>query len=412
MSDRYRTKGAVDTSAVSTQQSLWGSCSQSSWTTGGTQPLFATGKWSTMRDTVTPGFYKKRQSGEVVMNPFLQTNHEAKRTSGGVGPERHQLATINCSGSLQNPATRDLGNQVENFYSVAVGQLLTLGRLPPLLDLFTGSDISAALTECSTSVQNSRGRSDGNLWETLAESDKALGTLTGIFKSAYRTIRARDIRGFTRDSTGGYLGWRYGIKPLISDVQMVMSGLDKKVGRLRKTSRAKISFDRLSNKIVTFHNSAFDVAMQEIASDRYEIRGMSLDEHIVSEANNIGLTSKGLITLPWELVRYSFVLDWFANVGDFLGAITPAFGWTQLGSCYVIKRYQGISIGALNTTPGAGFAIDVPCSGGFTYLRDTRQRIVGLPAPSIVVRSDFRFSNLTRCLDAFSLLAQRVVNRR
>jgi hypothetical protein len=194
---------------------------------------------------------------------------------------------------------------------------------------------------------------------------------------------------------------------------MVIAGLEKKVGRVRKTSRAKILLEsNLQQRVVPYSNPAFTVKILETVSDRVQIRAMSLDEHVLSEANNVGLTSKGLITLPWELVRYSFVLDWFLTVGDFLGAITPAFGWTQLGSCYVIRREQAVSINALDTIPGAGYVIDTPCSGGFTYLRDTRQRIVGLPAPGVVVRSDFRFSNLSRCLDAFALLAQQVLKKR
>jgi hypothetical protein len=193
---------------------------------------------------------------------------------------------------------------------------------------------------------------------------------------------------------------------------MVIDGLEKKVGRMRKTTRAKLILDSDIQSRVVRYAGAFSVDILETVSDRVEIRAMSLDEHIVSELNNIGFSSKGLITLPWELMKRSFVLDWFVTMGDFLGAMTPAFGWTQLGSCYVIKRDQGLSIGSHGTYPGAELAIDLPCSGGFTYLRDTRERVVGLPAPGVVVRSDFRFSNLTRALDAFSLLAQQVLSKK
>jgi hypothetical protein len=372
----------------------------------------AMGEYTMMYDSINPGFRRAIKDGKVFMNPMSKVTQIGVRR-GGIGPQRTQLnAPQNCSGSIQYPQVRDVDNQVEVLYSAAVGQGFTVGRLPIMADLL-GSSISRALTECSTSVQNARGRADGNLWETLAEADKALGTLTGVFKSARKVIQARHPPGLAKEITANYLAWRYGIKPLISDTKMVIDGLQKKVGRVRKTTRAKVQMSDYRSRTVKQANEAFGTDILENTFDNVVIRATSLDEHVLTEANNVGLTSKGLITLPWELVRLSFVLDWFTTVGDFLGAITPAFGWTQLGSCYVVTREQRVEIDAINCySTSSNYRLDVPCSGGFTYHLNTKRRVVGLPAPGIVIRSDFRFSNLTRCLDAFSLLAQQVFKRK
>lgn len=362
-----------------------------------------------MSDRVIPHFHSLRKKGGIFFNPMLRTETIGERLSGN-GWTVENKAGFSCSGITRKTQSRDLGNQVENLYSVAIGQALDAGRLPPIFDLH-GSDVSAALTECSTKVQSDRGRSDSNLWEALAESDKALGTLTGIFKSAYRTMKARNLRDFTLNSSSGYLGWRYGIKPMISDVNAVIDGLEKKVGRMRKTTRAKVSLTGYRQRTVIYNGNPV-VEIGEACYDDVEIRGMSLDEHVLTRANAIGFSSKGLITLPWELVKRSFVLDWFLTMGDFIGALTPAFGWTQLGSCYTIKRGQRTVIAPTRTNDSSTLIVLSPVSGGYTLFRNTRQRVIGLPAPGVVVRSDFRFSNLTRAADALSLLAQQVFNKR
>lgn len=409
MSQRLRKRGSFDTSATSTQQQLNTSCSNLSWQTVGTQPLFATGHRESIVDEVVPHFHQRRQKGEVFFNFMHRVEEDAARDSGQ-GPTRRSTVTYTtCGGVPYYYGYRDIGNQVENLYSVAIGQPLTVGRVPPIRDLF-GSRLSDLIVETSTRVQNDRGRSDSNLWESLAEADKALGTFTGIFKSTLRTLNSRKLKTFSKDGAASYLAWRYGIKPMIQDVNAVREGLESKVGRVRKTTRAKSTVSNYAQRTVTY-SGQFIVDISEQSFDTVVVRGMSLDEHVASEFENIGFSSKGLITLPWELVRYSFVYDWFANFGEFLGAMTPAFGWTQLGSCIVVDRDQRNQITAIGTRPSTGWAIDVPCSGGYTYRYYSRTRYVGLPRPAIVVKSDFRFSNLTRCADALSLLAQRVLTK-
>lgn len=408
MSQRFRSRGVLDTSAISQQQSLWNTCSNTAWTTNGTQPLFATGTRQTFSDEIVPGFHRRRKNGEVFFNFMHATEVNGARDSG-VGPTRHYKTATNCSGNLVYPSYRDIGNQVENLYSVAIGQSLTAGRVPPIQDLH-GSAVSDLMIEVSTRVQSDRGRSDSNLWESLAESDQALGSISGIFKSSLDVLRSRNLRGFTKSASSGYLIWRYGIKPMISDVNSVLKGLSAKVGRVRKTTRSKGTLNGYRQRIVTY-SGQFLVDISEQSFDTVTVRAMSLDEHVIDYLENIGITSKGLITLPWELVTYSFVADWFANFGDFLGAMTPAFGWDQLGSCIVVARDQRNQINAYQSRNGADFYIDVPCSGGYTYRSYSRTRYAGLPRPGIVIKSDFRFSNLTRCLDALSLLAQRVLTK-
>jgi hypothetical protein len=372
--------------------------------------LFATGVKKTTIDEVIPHFHQRVKKGEVFFNPYYSEEKEGVRVTGN-SLQYERISPISCSGVSRNYAVRNSSNDIEVHYGDAVGMTRATGWMPSTRDLINSSDVENLVIELSTRVRSDRGRSDSNLWETLAESDKVLGTLTGVFKNALGAFQRKNLKGFTKEATSGYLGWRYGIKPLISDVDAVTKGLAKKVGRMRKTTRSANTMNSYEHRIVTKAYGDLTVRCHEQSFDEVNVRCMSLDEYVATTLNNIGLSSKGLITLPWELVSYSFVADWFANIGDYLGAITPAFGWTQLGSCVSIRRERRLEVTNADVIPASGIRIVTPCSGGYTLRRSTRQRYTGLPQPQILVRSDFRFQNLTRCVDAFSLLAQRVINK-
>lgn len=415
MSVRYRTKGGFQASGQVLSQAMNRSCPETAWVTLSSSPGFHTGDFQYMRDTVTAKFHERKAKGEVVFNPLYRERIVATSQPGDGVAATATTSPISCSGSPRYASYRDVGPWSDRCYSTFIGYGWSGSgpHLPPPVDILSGSQLSDLLVECSTKVSNERGRSDFNMWETLAESNKALGTLTGVFKSAAKTFqslkRGNPLQA-VKDVSGGYLVWRYGIKPMISDVESVLEGMNKKTGRMRKSSRAKVTFDLKGQRSLTYNGAvAHTTFLTERTYDRGDIRCMSLDEFILDEFHKMGLSSKGLITVPWELVRLSFVLDWFVNIGDYLGAITPVFGWNNLGSCTVINRERRSEYEVSGSLPKAGWNLDSPASGSYQISRYSRQRSTGYLRPGIVVKSDFRFDKATRCQDAFALLAQQAI---
>lgn len=47
--------------------------------------------------------------------------------------------------------------------------------------------------------------------------------------------------------------------------------------------------------------------------------------------SSLGITNP--LYLSWELMKYSFVIDWFVHVGDFLSSLDAAFGCSFVAGC-------------------------------------------------------------------------------
>jgi len=258
---------------------------------------------------------------------------------------------------------------------------------------------------------NKRGRSDSNLYESLAEANKLLGLLPSLLGNAAKVISAKKgLMHRARSAGSAYLAYRYGLQPVMSDVESVVKGINKKLGNVRETKRASAS---ATQAFAWSRNDPGLGAIMDTRSDFTQVeeisaRAMSLDEFSATLSSNIGFTSKGLITLPWELLPYSFVVDWFVNIGDFIGSLVPALGYTQLGSCITVKHSIKLSQTVSTTGPASGYTVLMPAIGSKTASFVTTTRTVGLASPGVVIKSDFKLDNITRSLDAISLVVQKL----
>jgi len=362
-----------------------------------------------MIDIVTPGFQKKVKRGEVFFNPMTSNEYTYQET--GQGWEVHSVNTFDCSGVATTWDAKWDGPIVSQGID-GILNTKTGGLDSPQLIL--DADIKLTEKEVSTRVLSQRGRSDSNLFESLAEFDQTLNLLNLRFSKLFPVVKrlAQSPQGVITGTANAWLTWRYGISPILSDVENIMKGWNARVGRKRITTRASESMNAFqsSPNFLGFGIGTVKTEVNRKTDDHITIRGMSLDEMVATFAFNIGFSEKGLVTLPWELVSYSFVADWFLNIGDMLGALIPSSGLTQLGSCLVTKRdvkstwQTGLSIPA--TTGNVLFR----ATDGY-YISIQRATVrKSLAAPGLVVRNDFRFDKIRRVADAAALLSQRFLS--
>lgn len=357
----------------------------------------------TMADTVTPNFEKRRARGEFIFNGLAQTTRVSDLNQEGSGCVRttHPLTPPQCPDGSREIVSWNgpwfpfwVNNNVAGL-PIAVGAPIISNE--KILDL---------CTEASTKVLAERGMAAANLFEDAAEIKQTLRLFRGPIKAFYDFFNKNGKRMKMMGPEEAWLAYRYGIKPLINSIQTVAGGLKLPVGTRRETSRASLNLRETLVSNSTFgHDSSCVTSVQTLTTDEITIRAMSVDEHFASIGSNIGFTAKGLITLPWELLPYSFVADWFITFGDYLKAISPAPGYKSIGGCLVQKRTIRTTHTAVGSVPqgGTSFILLRPDTGICSGTLETKLR-GPLGAPGVLWKSDFKFSSLNRVADSLALI--------
>lgn len=378
---------------------LNGGCTQYlSWTLTGEGTSNKLGLFKSMSDVVTPRFASRKAKGEVIMNPM--SSRRCEIVGGGTGFHIKSKAT-SCGNPVLYHEYRIDGPWLLN--KVTSGP--KTHYVPPVVSAQTQSNL---LREVSTCMQNRRGRQPSNLWETVAEARQIRSLLPGLASNALGVVTRLGKQRFT-SATSLYLAARYGLMPIISDTENVLKALEKTVGKIRnKVQCENVVAQEATSSLLYIHDHIQTGATVK-TSQRFYAKCISIDEVDMSMANRIGFTAKGLITLPWELLTLSFVVDWFVNVGDYLGAITPALGWNQLGSilCVTDEKVQVVTSTGSSESDGT-YQVLSPVMGSAT-IRETIEWRQPPLAPSIVVRPKFGlFDGGLRDADAFALAGQRL----
>lgn len=284
---------------------------------------------------------------------------------------------------------------------------------------FPSADISDLRALAETEVLAKRGKfGDSNLYESLAEADKSLRMLKDILDSArriqdamFRSYGRSKGRRLTNELAGLYLMTRYGFKPLVSDISAILLSLEKPLGQILRTtrsSREKISTQKTSLSDQNDSNQVI-YSRSMVTESNISVRSMSLDHANITLMGALGLGIKDFVSVPWELVPYSFVVDWFANIGDFLNALVPDVSVSNLGMCTTTKwvSRSTVTYGVKGTYSSSRVLVSSNPIPPITRTVTFTERTVGAFAPQLRWQSDFKFDSLTRVLDAASLFVQR-----
>lgn len=118
-------------------------------------------------------------------------------------------------------------------------------------------------------------------------------------------------------------------------------------------------------------------------------------------ASQLGFVNPAVVA--WELVPFSFVVDWFVNVGDVLSSYTDFLGFKFLESSVtsfnkdrVTTYYQSIDYGK---------PVGVVRKSGEFEAVNVKRQVGPIPGPSLAVKPPWVLSS-RRGLAAISLLIQ------
>lgn len=411
---RFRSRGTIGVTTQCEEESIHTFAGHNYWAHNSWGPAISTGEFETMRDVVVKDFRKQQRKGKTFFNDC-----EREKTSlidnGGTGCVIKALTPI--PGTTEYPEYRLNGNWMAGM----VPQRTLNGLSVPVTNgLYTESEIQRLVDEVSTSMLAQRGKSDSNLWETLAEMDQTLdmfdkpfSRLGSVLKKADKAKREGKSLGYALNGMSNlWLAYRYGIMPLVRDIQGIAEILRKKAEKLdRKTTRSRHRVSDTKEELLDTYLGVTKLTVRKETFHSVYVRAMSLDSVDWTLANQLGFTGKGLVTLPWELVRYSFVADWLGNFGDFIGAYVPAFGFTQLGSCVSINQTVRTVFTAIDSSLVAPYpsyySLTSPYQGQYV-VAEVKYKRKPLTSPRLLIRNDFGFGRVTRVADAAALFQQQI----
>jgi hypothetical protein len=369
------------------------------------------GRLKVTTDTVTPSFRVRSRRGEIIITPYTTTTEEH-----GVSGEGYRLQHgVTCVAT---------GAKLIDTYDGPVQFAVHLGgaKLPPI-SLITDAEINSAIGVAATQAWANSNGSDAQVLTDLGESRQTMdmfrrpaSSLQPLLRAINRSRQARLLSGLgqgtVQTASALWLQYRYGVRPLVSSVNSICQALARPRVRMRNTYRGRYTLSRTASPLSTLTEGVVRSQVQEHQTDLVEIRTGILIEEVVEISTRLGIDASGMLSLPWELVPFSFVADWFINVGSFLQAISPSLTKRPLGTWYTVKRVRNrrmILYGSSVIPPSTSVLLRGNNGERYSFYT-TKTRVPALPGPSLTFRPQ-ALSNVfadLRGLDSFALALQNL----
>lgn len=284
-------------------------------------------------DEVVPGFARRRAAGEVFMNP---ASYYTQVWSWG-GPGGF-VATRSSSYPLQQ--NDHVNAQVDSY-----PHYFWSGRAP--VEYATLVDATAMQTRVITQTWANVSKPDVEGLVALAELSQTIALLKNPLRELQKFVvsyakayswnlkRVRKYRTQRVDEylSSEYLKFRYGVTPLLSDIEGILKAAERIHGEHRKTARA-LEYD--TQEVVTQYNGVstpywyYDI--EDVRSETCKVRAGVLYTTDISLNSSFGMSATNIPSAIWETIPFSFVVDWLVNVGDLVRAFSPIVGNRYLAS--------------------------------------------------------------------------------
>lgn len=219
---------------------------------------------------------------------------------------------------------------------------------------------------------------------TVSKHHRAINGYQGTVQSAQRTAKAL---GDT------LLEYRFGIKPLVNTVADVAVGLQN-----RDYMAHYIPFFAEAS---TEHNSSLDSTFEgvdiltfqvsRVAKEKRTVRfngvwGVQVGVNRRSVADVASLRLRDVVPTIWNLIPYSFLVDYFTNVGDIVNGLTLPWG----GVRWCVETNKSVysssaTIGSLVVQPTRYRPRNTVSSGysRYSYEAFARTGVVSIPRPTL-----------------------------
>jgi hypothetical protein len=234
----------------------------------------------------------------------------------------------------------------------------------------------------------------------MAELDETLVGIHGLFKnclqSAWRLKYTRkNIKHLFLNPEELWLWYRYMLVPTILDVEELISALntDEVIDRVQDGDRPKEPEKRNGTlERLGMGYGQFNVPFHWEAEINYGIGG-AIDMLSRKDLSPWGTSAHDVLMGAWERIPFSFLVDWFINVGDWLASLRSI----EVVYAQSYATYSVASTVKVDTDCGVYVLNEKP-----EYYTHVMNRIVDLEPPKLPL-IDRRWANITRYIDLIAL---------
>jgi hypothetical protein len=223
---------------------------------------------------------------------------------------------------------------------------------PDVAGIWPGPDPTACYPDPNTAETNAAA------WEILAESNPSVPHINvpqavGELKDLPSILKIWG-NGVLKAIAAGYLSWRWCVKPMMRDISSLFQFVDASnkqfelLKKFRDGEEMRRTVQLISDATIRgpypgtyIHTNGVwltGTKWEEFTRTRWGTARWSVDPdspihnmapkelHGFNRAVLTGINSRGLLAAAWELLPWSWLIDWFSNVGTMIDATNNSIG--------------------------------------------------------------------------------------
>lgn len=317
-------------------------------------PWYEGGTSEVMTDVVTPDFFKRIASGEIINNPMTKVivrNIPPKPTPFS----RAMLTETIVSG--KKLLAGDVWEGVAPLSRTALGAFLAMGQDPERV-----AELNGLIDQAVTNAHAKASSDEISLLMVAAEGRKTVESMADILGRVIRVVKAlhkKDLSYFKKIKRAAALGdkrylkkqtalaakelgdrymeARYALRPLVYDAIGTYKAWNttKSSEWTRHTARDFRVQQRDWEDTIPYSAWNATGTIKRTCGLVSTIRAGVLCDIRVSNLSVWGMDK--VVGTMWEVLPYSFIIDWFANVGKTMASWTPSLGVRKLASWVTVK---------------------------------------------------------------------------
>lgn len=219
-------------------------------------------------------------------------------------------------------------------------------------------------------------------------------------------VKPRKFNGTKKSMSSRWLELQYGWKPLLHDVYGAAEALARLQDRPNVT---RLSFSKThrwgSQDPVTFEGCK-GVRTTKGKYTRKVVYYFATQSQVHQDLASLGIYNP--LSIAWEILPYSFIVDWFIPIGNFIDSLDATIGLSfQKGSSTSFKKWRStISFNrAVGKPGGPSSKAECDAKASYDYVKCVRTSLSSFPLPHLP-SFDLRITP-TRAANALALIFQR-----